>query len=167
VPLSEHEQRLLEQMERALYAEDPKFASALRGSDLRGRYRRRALLGVVGVVAGLSLLPIGIAAKQVPLSVLGFLVMLVSAIWAVTSWRRVPAPGDLGNVGSATAAGSASAAAAGKSNVTRLPGRRGLGGGRRPKGAKGAKGAKGKGPKVGFMDRLEERWRRRRDQNGR
>ena len=52
MPLSEHEQRLLEQMERALYAEDPKFASALRGSDLRGRYRRRALLGAFGVVVG-------------------------------------------------------------------------------------------------------------------
>ena len=33
MPLSEHEQRLLEQMEKALYAEDPKFAgfSAERG----------------------------------------------------------------------------------------------------------------------------------------
>ena len=33
MPLSEHEQRLLEQMERALYAEDPKFASTLRSAD--------------------------------------------------------------------------------------------------------------------------------------
>ena len=48
MPLSEHEQRLLEQMERALYAEDPKFATALRGSDLRGRYRRRAAYGAIG-----------------------------------------------------------------------------------------------------------------------
>ncbi|HNE89871.1 MAG TPA: DUF3040 domain-containing protein, partial [Actinomycetota bacterium] len=30
MPLSEHEQRLLEQMERALMAEDPKFATSLR-----------------------------------------------------------------------------------------------------------------------------------------
>ena len=35
VPLSENEQRLLEQMERALYAEDPKFASAMRGANRR------------------------------------------------------------------------------------------------------------------------------------
>ena len=35
MPLSEHEQRLLEQMERALYAEDPKFASSLRSSGAR------------------------------------------------------------------------------------------------------------------------------------
>jgi hypothetical protein len=39
VPLSEHEQRLLEQMERALYAEDPKFVSSLRGADWTARRR--------------------------------------------------------------------------------------------------------------------------------
>ena len=31
MPLSEREQRLLDQIERALQAEDPKLASALRG----------------------------------------------------------------------------------------------------------------------------------------
>ena len=35
MPLSDHEQRLLEQIERALYAEDPKFASTVRTTDLR------------------------------------------------------------------------------------------------------------------------------------
>ena len=143
MPLSEHEQRLLEQMERALYAEDPKFASALRGSDLRGRYRRRAFLGVFGVIVGLCLLPVGIAAKVFPVSVLGFLVMLGSAIWAVSSWRRVPAPGDLGIAGAPPARTG-----------------RGRGGSVKSK-------AKAKAPKVGYMERLEERWRRRRDQNGR
>ncbi len=54
MPLSEHEQRLLEQMERALHAENPKFASALQGADLRALFRRRALLAVIGfgVLAG-------------------------------------------------------------------------------------------------------------------
>ena len=137
MPLSEHEQRLLEQMERALYAEDPKFASALRGHDLRGRYRRRALLGVLGVLVGLALLPVGIAGKAVLLSVIGFLVMLGSAIFAVSSWRRAPADGE------ATAA---------PPNVT---------GGR----VKGGRKSKQKRP--GLMERLEERWRRRREGDGR
>jgi len=35
VPLSEHEQQLLEQMEQALYAEDPKFASQMQGAGAR------------------------------------------------------------------------------------------------------------------------------------
>ena len=152
MPLSEHEQRLLEQMERALYAEDPKFATALRGSDLRGHYRRRAFLGGIGVVAGLALLPVGIATKVFPVSVIGFLVMLGSAIWAVSSWRRVPAPGDLG-VG-----GNAAAAPAGRPTA---------GAGLR-RGRSGRAGrAKGKAPKATFMERIEERWRRRRDGNDR
>ena len=54
VPLSEEELRLLEQMERALVAEDPKLASTLRGTTLRATARRRALLAgcvfLVGVV---------------------------------------------------------------------------------------------------------------------
>ena len=41
MPLSEHEQRLLDQIERALYAEDPKFASTVRSTDLRTHMRRR------------------------------------------------------------------------------------------------------------------------------
>src|SRR6266496_322696 len=41
VPLSDHEQRLLEQIERALYAEDPKFASTVSSTDLRTHARRR------------------------------------------------------------------------------------------------------------------------------
>ena len=47
MPLSEHEQRLLEQMERALYAEDPKFASSLRSSGPRPGIRRSAVTGVL------------------------------------------------------------------------------------------------------------------------
>ena len=35
MPLSDHEQRMLDQIESALYAEDPKFASSVRGGSLR------------------------------------------------------------------------------------------------------------------------------------
>jgi hypothetical protein len=134
VPLSEHEQRLLEQMERALYAEDPKFATALRGSDLRRHFRRRILLGVVGLLAGIGLLLVGVVSKVVVVSVLGFLVMLGAALWAATSWRRMPAVGDLG--------------------VASAPG---VDSGRRS----------GKAAKPKVMDRFEERWRRRREEDGR
>ena len=55
MPLSENEQRMLEQMERALYEEDPKFATQLKGSDARAFYRKR-----LAVAAGLF--AVGIAA---------------------------------------------------------------------------------------------------------
>jgi hypothetical protein len=92
VPLSEHEQRLLEQIERALYAEDPKFASAVRGGRLRKPTRRRRLQGVALFVVGLVLLVVGVAVPQLwlassfpVLSVVGFLMMLGGAVMAVTS----------------------------------------------------------------------------------
>ena len=47
VPLSEHEQRQLEQIEQALYAEYPRFASAVRSADPRVHYQRRVVYGVL------------------------------------------------------------------------------------------------------------------------
>ena len=92
MPLSEHEQRLLEQIERALYAEDPKFASTVRGGRLRKPTRRRRIQGVALFVVGLVLLVVGVAVPQLwlassfpVLSVIGFLVMLGGAVLAVTS----------------------------------------------------------------------------------
>jgi hypothetical protein len=136
VPLSEHEQRLLEQMERALYAEDPKFASALRGKDARSSFRRSVLLAAIGFALGVVLLMTGLVAKAILISILGFIGMLVSVLFALGSYRRVTASGRLGVVeGSAVRARPA----------TRRPPREH----RR------------------FMQRIEERWNRRRDENGR
>jgi Protein of unknown function (DUF3040) len=91
MPLSEHEQRLLDQIERALYAEDPKFASTVRGGRLRKPTRRRRLQGVALFVVGLVLLVLGIAVQWtwlggIPVvSVVGFLAMLGGAVLAITS----------------------------------------------------------------------------------
>ena len=135
MPLSEHEQRLLEQMERALYAEDPKFASSLReGSGRRGN-RRHVAIGVLLVLAGLALMVVGVASSLVVVGVLGFLVMFGGAYLAVRA-LRAPAPSAEAGAQAATPAGAAAAAA--------------------PKQKKTG----------GFMDRVEDRWRRRRDDQG-
>ncbi|MCP8712165.1 DUF3040 domain-containing protein [Streptomyces thermocarboxydus] len=132
MPLSEHEQRMLEQMERALYAEDPKFATALEGSGLRTYTRRRVYQAVAGFLVGIALLMAGMVAQQVWLSVVGFLVMLGCAVLAVTGWRKAPKPGE-------QAAGTAGAAPrAGRQGRARRS----------------------------MMDRIEERWQRRRDEQG-
>ncbi len=112
MPLSEHEQRLLEQIERALYAEDPKFASTVRGGRLRKPTRRRRLQGVGLFVVGLVLLVVGVAVPQLwlgsfpVLSVVGFLMMLGGAVLAVTS------------VGSSAQAAQAKTAEADKNRFT-------------------------------------------------
>ncbi|GGP36017.1 DUF3040 domain-containing protein [Streptomyces calvus] len=132
MPLSEHEQRMLEQMERALYAEDPKFATALEGSGLRTYTRRRVYQAVAGFLVGIALLMAGMVAQQVWLSVVGFLVMLGCAVLAVTGWRKAPKPGEQ------AAAGTPGAPQAGRQGRQRRS----------------------------MMDRIEERWQRRRDEQG-
>ena len=149
MPLSEHEQRLLEQMERALYAEDPKFATSLRGKDPRSSFRRRILLASLGFLVGIVLLMTGLVAKVPPVSVLGFVAMLLSTFLAVTSYRAMTTASQLGVVD---------------------PGgvRRPTVSGRRSRRGRGRSGGDGEGSgSRGFMGRLEDRWNRRRDENGR
>jgi len=96
VPLSEHEQRLLEQLERALQDEDPKFASALQGSRLRGRLRLRLVLAGLGVLLGLAALGYGIfSAHQLGLEILGAVIAAGCAWLAWSAWRHLPAPGEI------------------------------------------------------------------------
>lgn len=76
MPLSEEEMRALEQMERALSAEDPKFASALQGTALQRSQRRRAVLSGVVLVAGVGLLMAGAITGWWAVGVVGFVVML-------------------------------------------------------------------------------------------
>lgn len=99
MPLSEHEQRLLEQLERALQDEDPKFASALQGSRLRGRLRLRLLLACAGVLIGLAALGYGLFTEHpthlLALEIAGGVVAAVCLWLAFTIWRRMPAPGEI------------------------------------------------------------------------
>lgn len=88
MPLSEHEQRLLEQMERALYAEDPKFATSLRSSSMARASRGRAALGVLIVFAGIGLLVTSMALQATPLGIVGFAVMLVGSVLVYTAFQR-------------------------------------------------------------------------------
>ncbi|AHI00490.1 DUF3040 domain-containing protein [Kutzneria viridogrisea] len=108
MPLSEHEQRLLDQIERALYAEDPKFASTVRGARLRRPSRRRRVQGIVLFVVGVALLVFGVIVPVqlfgIPIvSVLGFLVMFVGALLTLTTLTKGAAsagdsPGSAGGV---------------------------------------------------------------------
>ncbi|WP_171171252.1 DUF3040 domain-containing protein [Streptomyces sp. I05A-00742] len=135
MPLSEHEQRMLEQMERALYAEDPKFATALEGSGLRTYTRRRVYQAIAGFLVGIALLMAGMVAQWIWISVVGFLVMLGCAVLVVTGWRKAPKPGGDPQRGAGPVGGMAAR--------RQMRQRRSM------------------------MDRIEQRWQRRRDEQGR
>jgi Flp pilus assembly protein TadB len=93
VPLSEHEQRLLDQIEQALYAEDPKFASAVRSARSRSRTRRSLMFGIAGVLVGLGLVLVGLVTSLIVLSVVGF-VLVVAACGFATQVLRSRTPGS-------------------------------------------------------------------------
>jgi len=134
VPLSEHEQRLLEQMEKALYAEDPKFATSLRSTG-GAASRSRAALGVLGILVGLGVVLAGMALPMAALGVVGFVVMLAGAVVTYFAFTR-RASAEEGAEGSEGAEGASASQS------------------QSPSKAKPQRSS-------GFMDRMEERWRKR------
>lgn len=95
MPLSEHEQRLLEQIERALIDDDPKFASTVRSTDMRTRAKRKIRLSVVLVVLGLAMLIAGAVGPTVALGVFGFLVMFAGAGYAVLNYKQLSGAAEM------------------------------------------------------------------------
>jgi hypothetical protein len=166
VPLSEEELRLLEQMEQALAQEDPKFVSTLRGSSLERVARMRTIAAAVVFVVGVVMLMGGAVSQQIWLGVLGFVVMVGSATIALASWRGRHAP---------AAQPQASedqlfdfddhphrfdVIDGGRAERSRKL-RRKPGSSKQPRRTRST----GKAPKQGtFMQRMEQRWERRRHQ---
>ena len=155
MPLSEEELRLLEQMERALVEEDPKFASTLRGTSLRRSARRRAMVAGAAFVVGIVMLLGGVVSGTGPvgivISIAGFVVMLASSTVALTAMRGSQQAGAVPADPRSAMHPSRGFTVidGGRASRLRRPRR---GGGSRPSGS--------------FMERMEERWRRRKEQGG-
>ena len=117
MPLSEHEQRLFEQIERSL-AEDTKFASAVRSTDPRFHARRRIILSFVGALVGLGVLIYGVTSTPL-LGVAGFVIMLGSAALGIQAFRRGRHP-ELRSVGGTATRRAGGSSRKGNSFMDRL-----------------------------------------------
>ena len=89
MPLSEHEQRVLEQMELALSVEDPKLVSTLAGARPGQLVRSRLALAVGLVILGIGTLLGGLIAKLTFVGVIGFALAL-AGIYLAISRTAVP-----------------------------------------------------------------------------
>lgn len=89
--LTEAEKKLLAELEETLTAQDPKFASKLAQPHHRV-HPTKAVAGVLGFLVGLVGLVVGMSSFWW-ISVLGFIVMLVSVIVVTTAWSRLPSDG--------------------------------------------------------------------------
>ncbi|MFC7876756.1 DUF3040 domain-containing protein [Isoptericola sp. NPDC057391] len=140
MPLSEYEQRVLEQMERALSSDDPRLANTLQQA--RRRSPLRYVLAGVGVVAGLLLLVVGAATSQAWVGVAGFVLMFAGVAYAFAAPRRSGPTGVVRPDGTVDPVTNPDRARPGRTA---------------PRPAPAAK-------KEGFLARLEERWERRRNE---
>ncbi len=144
MPLSEHEQRMLDQIESALYAEDPKFASHVRSGRMRTASSKRRFQAAAVFVLGLVLLVAGVVLPFKPggfpvISLVGFVFMFGAGVLFLLGGSRKPASVSSGDV-TGTAGSSASPKGVGQ---------------RKKSGRKGG----------GFTSRMEDRFRRRFEQD--
>jgi hypothetical protein len=128
VPLSEHEQKMLQAMEQALYAEDPQFATHITNHGLH-QNKRRMILGGLGVVVGLALVVLAALNSLIWLGAVGFALMVAGGAYAFTPAKKTV-------LGAVSEDGSVRRA--------------------------GGSGARRVQQKTGFMQRLEDRWDKRR-----
>jgi Protein of unknown function (DUF3040) len=136
MPLPEHEQRQLQEIEQALCRDDPKFGRLMRASHPRAQYKRKLIQALLGIVIGAGLLSAGAIAHRVYLEAAGVMIVLLSLAWAVTSWRRYGAAARHARSPAGTAT------------------------------AEGTKHRPGQTRRARMMQRMEERWRRRQEGNG-
>ena len=87
MPLSDHEQKMLEQLEEALVSEDPKFVSQMRGSHAVTGRRRRWVIGGAVAVLGLVLVLVGVSTTMW-VGAAGFALMVAGVAFAVTPPRK-------------------------------------------------------------------------------
>lgn len=152
MPLSEEEMRLLEQMERALSEEDPKFASTLRGSTTSKATRGRLVLAGGVFVVGIVILMTGAITSTTWLGIVGFVIMLGSATIGLTAWKS-----RSGEVPSSPAGWPGTESPSGQDPRFSVI-----------EGGKKQKQRRPKQPKsqASFMQRMEERWEKRRRDRG-
>ncbi len=133
MPLSDHEQQLLDQLEKQLRSEDPRFARNISETQAAvsgpGFSAKRFVVGILVALLGLAATIFAIsmvnqAVAWIALGVVGFGLMVAGMYWAFSR------PGRIGG-----GAKGSTGAAAPKSN---------------------AKGSSG-----GFMSRIEDRWEKR------
>lgn len=91
MPLSEQEQRMLDEMERHLMSNDADVVSAPQGG--RALSYRNIVYGTVLVLAGLGGLIVALSTQLIVVGVIGFVLMLGGVVLAVTPTRSTrPTP---------------------------------------------------------------------------
>jgi Flp pilus assembly protein TadB len=82
MPLSEHERKLLAQLEKQLHEDDPKFANSMESATSRSQSARNLVIFVLSALAGVFILLVGVTLPNIFVGVLGFIVMVSGVYYA-------------------------------------------------------------------------------------
>lgn len=100
MPLNEREQRILEEIERQFYEEDPKLAETVANTTLETVHRRWNRVAAAGFVIGLVVM-LASFTRWTVVALIGFVIMVASAGWIAMNLRRrnneSAGPGALGS----------------------------------------------------------------------
>jgi Protein of unknown function (DUF3040) len=88
MPLSEHEQKILAELEESLSKQDPRFAKSVQSKNVYAHSGRRVRWGIAGFIAGLLILVLCFS-NSVLLGLLGVAIMFVSAVVVERNARRL------------------------------------------------------------------------------
>ena len=88
VPLSEHEQRILAELEESLVRQDPAFAERVRSETVYRHAGRYCKWAAAGFIAGLAVL-VAFYSQSVALGLLGVAMMFISAVVFERNLRRM------------------------------------------------------------------------------
>lgn len=85
--LSDHEKKLLAEMEEALSVDDPRLVSTLTG---RGRTPQKSRILVGAAIMGLGLITLlgGLISQAIPFGILGFIVALSGVVLALSNFSK-------------------------------------------------------------------------------
>ena len=84
MPLSDHERRMLAEMEAAMEQDDPRLVSTLTGK-ARTRQAGKVVTGLFIALGGMAVLVGGLIAKSIPLGIVGFLIALVGVVFILSN----------------------------------------------------------------------------------
>ena len=105
MPLSEQEQRLLEEMERGLYQNDADFVATV--GQRRGKPNYTIVVGgILMGILGIAILLTGVVVNQPLVGVLGFVLMFAGVLLAIAPPRRAIASGKASAPGKGKKSGS-------------------------------------------------------------
>ncbi len=92
MPLNDREQKILEEIEKQFYADDPKLAQTVARTTLESVSQRWTPLAIGGFIIGVIVM-LAFFTTQVFIAGAGFVIMVISAGWIAVDLRRRNATG--------------------------------------------------------------------------